>query len=484
MLNVLVVCTAVLVGLLVGWWLRGAAPGTPQLRQRSDDAVRAREILERLRELTRNVAADVDQHKALMGRITDELHATEEREPATVLKAVDRLIRSNEQMQAQLSSAEARLATQARQLVSHAVEARTDSLTALANRRAFDQAMNQACADMAQQGAPATIMMIDIDRFKQLNDTYGHQAGDAVLRSVAQVLRQRIPEEHLVARYGGEEFAVIFARTTVEQIERLAEHARRAGGEGTIEFAGLTLRVTVSSGMAQLLPGESAASVIGRSDDALYVSKAQGRNCGHVHTGRRVVAVGQTAPAEKGTPAARTRPAPMEVGISSPQVFSSDVRRRLAEWKTGGTPLCLLFVQIDDLEQIRAQHGDDNGDAAVRALTLTLKAAMREMDHAARFDGDTLSLLLPGCTMRGAAAVAENLRTGAARCELSSRYTCRQFTVSIGIGEALEDEQEDDLIERVRSSLHVARLHGRDCTYLHDGIELHLIGVGRLSMAT
>jgi hypothetical protein len=56
--------------------------------------------------------------------------------------------------------------------------------------------------------------------------------------------------------------------------------------------------------------------------------------------------------------------------------------------------------------------------------------------------------------------------------------------VSIGIGEALEDEQEDDLIERVRSSLHVARLHGRDCTYLHDGIELHLIGVGRLSMAT
>ena len=108
---------------------------------------------------------------------------------------------------------------------------------------------------------------------------------------------------------------------------------------------------------------------------------------------------------------------------------------------------------------------------------------MREMDHAARFEGDALSLLLPGCTMRGAVAVAERLRAAAARCELHQRYARRHFTVSIGAAEALADENEDALIDRVRTSLNVARQHGQDCTYLHDGVDLHLIGAGRLSMA-
>jgi GGDEF domain-containing protein len=92
-------------------------------------------------------------------------------------------------------------------------------------------------------------------------------------------------------------------------------------------------------------------------------------------------------------------------------------------------------------------------------------------------------LLLPGCTLRGAATVAENLRAAAARCDLA-RYPCRQFTVSIAIGEALEEEHEEDLIQRVRESLSLAQLHGRDCTYLHDGVDFHLIGVGQLSLTT
>lgn len=483
MWDVVVVCTAVLVGLLGGWWLRGNDPRIQRLSYPFDNADRAREILERLRELTRNVAADVDKHQALMGRITDELHASEDQEPATVLKAVDKLIQSNERMQRQLTSAEARLETQAKQLVNHAVEALTDALTLVANRRAFDKALGDACRAMAEQGTPATIMMIDIDHFKSLNDSYGHQAGDAVLRGVAQILRQRIPAENLVARYGGEEFAVVFPTAHAEQVMRVAERARRAVGEGTFDFEGLSLHVTVSGGLAELLPGETVASVIGRSDDALYVSKGQGRNCMHVHNGRRVMPVDDQAQEADPHADESSTSAPHDPGISSPAVFSSDVRRRLSEWKSGGAPLCMLFVQVDDLDQIRAKYGDDNGQAVLRALTLTLKAAMREMDHAARFEEDALSLLLPGCTMRGAITVAERLRAAAARCELHARYPCRHFTVSIGVAEAMEDEHEDALIQRVRASLHVARQQGQDCTYLHDGVQLHLVGAGRLSMA-
>jgi diguanylate cyclase (GGDEF)-like protein len=335
---------------------------------------------------------------------------------------------------------------------------------------------------MAQRAVPTTIMMIDIDRFKDLNDSYGHQAGDAVLKGVAQVLRQRVPEGNLVARYGGEEFAIVFPDLHLDQVERIAEHARRAVGDATFDFHGLTLHVTVSAGLAELLPGETAASVVGRSDDALYVSKDQGRNCTHVHNGRRVVSVGHSPAAEAERGPEKPAPAPHDVGISSPAVFSSDVRRRLSEWKGGGAPLCVLFVQVDDLDEIRAQQGEDNGNAAIRALTLTLKAVMREMDHAARFDGDALSLLLPGCTMRGAVAVAERLRAAAARCELHPRYARRNFTISIGAAEALPEENEDALIDRVRTSLNIARQHGQDCTYLHDGTELHLIGAGRWSV--
>ena len=120
----------------------------------------------------------------------------------------------------------------------------------------------------------------------------------------------------------------------------------------------------------------------------------------------------------------------------------------------------------------------------LRALTLTLKASMREIDHAARFEGEALSLLLPGATLRGAVGVAERLRATAARIELPKRYQERQFTVSIGVAESQEDENEDQLIERVRDSLTVAHMHGRDCTYVHDGLDFVLIGVGSVSMST
>jgi diguanylate cyclase (GGDEF)-like protein len=481
MLEVLVVCTAVLIGLLGGWWLRGNNPRIQAPRSRDEDALRAREMLDRLRELTQHVAADVDQHKALMGRINDELHASEERQPTTVLNALDKLIESNERMQQQLQSAEAKLATQAQQLVSHAAEARTDPLTMLANRRVFDQGMEEALLAMRDHGALATILMLDVDHFKALNDNYGHQAGDAVLRGVAGVLRQQIPAEFLVTRYGGEEFAVVLPSTTLDKAQAFAERVRQTLGETTHDFDGLKLRVTVSIGLAQLQTGDTSTSVVGRADEALYAAKQQGRNLTCLHDGLQVLRVRVAPPVEPKRSIASPPPKP-EPGISSPEVFSSDIRRRMGDWHSGGSPLCVLFVQVDELKEIREEGDDENAHAAMRALTLSLKAAMREIDHAARFEGDTLSLLLPGCTMRGAVTVAERLRAAAARCMLPKRYTRRQFTISVGVAEALAHENEDSLIERVRTSLDAARLHGRNCTYLHDGVDLHLIGVGQQSI--
>lgn len=484
MLELFAICTALVVGLGCGWWLRGAAPHYLRILTQAEDAARARETLDRLRNLTHDVASDVDKHKALMGRINNQLNSAGRLCPTSVARAVERLIECNERIQKQLDSAEDKLQDQARQIASHSAEAQTDPLTGLANRRVFDKELERVHRACADRTTSALVMILDIDHFKNLNDTYGHQAGDKVLLGIAQVLRDCIPDHHTVARYGGEEFAVIFLGRDIDEAREISERARRGIGTEKYDFDGLQLHVTASSGVAQLLPGETTSSLVGRADDALYVSKNKGRDSAHFHDGTTILPL-QSRPKPAGEPPRHETPKPSyETGISSPATFSADLRRRISEWKSGGAPLCVLFVQIDNLNTLRQRCDDDNCTAIRRALTLTLKAIMREIDHAARFEGDALSLLLPGATLPGAVAVAERLRSAAARCELPSRYKRQHFTVSICVGQVQADENEANLIERVRDSLTSAHVHGQDCTYVHDGLDPFLVGVGGVGVST
>lgn len=162
------------------------------------------------------------------------------------------------------------------------VLASTDPLTKVANRRGFDRAFLKMIANARKTDAPMTLAMIDIDRFKAINDEHGHPIGDRVLLCTAQALSAAFRKGDLVARYGGEEFAVVLASTDLEAAERrvrglLAEIAGR-----TFEFeAGdqmKSLRFTVSCGLAQLCPEDSERDLIRRADRALYDAKQQGRN--------------------------------------------------------------------------------------------------------------------------------------------------------------------------------------------------------------
>lgn len=160
-------------------------------------------------------------------------------------------------------------------------DAMTDALSGLANRKAFDEALERDCRTADLRGEPVTLAVLDIDFFKHFNDTWGHQTGDQVIRYVGSVIQRACPGTRLGVRYGGEEFAIIFpgeslkaALAAVEEI-RVEVSSRVLKRRSTNEDLGA---ITVSAGVAERKPGEPTTSLVERADQALYASKKAGRN--------------------------------------------------------------------------------------------------------------------------------------------------------------------------------------------------------------
>jgi diguanylate cyclase len=160
-------------------------------------------------------------------------------------------------------------------------ESLTDPLTSLANRKHFDDKLAQAIVDSAETSEPLSLVMTDIDHFKNFNDTWGHLTGDQVLRLVAMSLKQNVKGQDIAARYGGEEFAVILPNTVLRSGLTVADHIRRAvmSKELMKRSTGQNLgRVTISLGVATARKGDTAQSLIARADACLYAAKRNGRN--------------------------------------------------------------------------------------------------------------------------------------------------------------------------------------------------------------
>jgi diguanylate cyclase (GGDEF)-like protein len=155
----------------------------------------------------------------------------------------------------------------------------TDGLTGLRNYRYFQQAVSRETERAVRFGRPMGLLMLDLDHFKDVNDTHGHQVGDAVLIEVADRVRAEVREVDLVARYGGEEFAVILPETDRGGAEHIAERICERVRSRPLHAAGVELRLTVSIGVA-VLPddGTTPSALVRVADDALYAAKASGRD--------------------------------------------------------------------------------------------------------------------------------------------------------------------------------------------------------------
>lgn len=179
-------------------------------------------------------------------------------------------------------------------------EAFTDGLTGLGNRKAFDAEGERIIAETIETGRAFSLIMMDIDHFKDFNDSFGHQVGDQVLRLVARTLTDGIKRRDFAARYGGEEFAIILPETNlnggmkVGDILRLAVANKDLVNRATGEKLG---RITLSGGVAEHTVGESIDSLISRADQALYTAKHNGRN--QIATAPTIADMKDAAPKKK-----------------------------------------------------------------------------------------------------------------------------------------------------------------------------------------
>ncbi len=154
-----------------------------------------------------------------------------------------------------------------------------DGLTGAFNRRKFDEELIREFSRARRYKAPLSLLLFDLDHFKKINDTYGHQAGDEVLRVVARIAGANLRKSDFFARYGGEEFVIILPSTPQNGCQQVGERLRQAIASTPISWENISINATISVGVTQMRPAtENCQALLSEVDKALYASKSNGRN--------------------------------------------------------------------------------------------------------------------------------------------------------------------------------------------------------------
>lgn len=480
-LDLLFALMMVSVGFVSGWMLNRMHRGDA-----SSETEHAQQALAKLRELAFSVAADVGEHTRNVMEISSELSTAKEGNGEIddlVLSSVANIIKNNERLQGQLASAESRLQQQAAELETQLAVARTDALTTLNNRRAFDDDLNRRFAEWQRRKTIFSLLLLDVDHFKKFNDTHGHQAGDAVLKGVAATLKQTMREMDIVSRYGGEEFAAILPVTNLQEACRAAERARAAVEAAMYQFEDQQLRVTISVGAAQILTTDTTGLLIKRADEALYASKGAGRNCVQYHDGQQCLP--GNVPAETAAEtAAETEWKKTGSGVmSTPKVapatphnvadmvgFRQHLTRRLTECRNQNLPLSFLLVDFDQYKEVHDRQGAAQAELACEALVMFLATLLSPADILARLSKGQLAVMLPGASLTVSLETAERVRLAIADSPLQVRGTPINATASLGLTLAGPKDDLESLLKQADVALFASKAAGKNCTHqMRDG---------------
>ncbi len=272
-------------GLAIGVEPRQAAVGEPKHPAQKAEAIDR---------LLRSIARLIQTHLTDSDAFSERLHSATERlskhpQAGPVNDIVLALLADNRDMRDKLATLrdqleESRLkALQLQNELQRSEEAgMRDPVTLIGNRRFFDAALAEELNKARSAGADFCLALADLDRFKLVNDRFGHLVGDRLLRLFAEILTKNVRSEDRVARFGGEEFAILLPGASLENAVKAADRIRRIleSKHWTIEPDGERVgKITASFGVAKLRPGETGADLLKRADQRLYDAKAKGRNC-------------------------------------------------------------------------------------------------------------------------------------------------------------------------------------------------------------
>ncbi len=193
-------------------------------------------------------------------------------------RTINRVKREIGRTRSELERTKGELETLRKQLEKYREQSIIDELTKVLNRRGIMDVLSREMARSRRFNTPLSVIILDIDDFKKVNDTYGHLVGDKVLQAVASIVKENLRATDVVGRYGGEEFLVVLPDTDAEGARVVAEKLRKAIEKKVYKYKDKTFKVTVSLGVAQMREGDTPESLINRADRALYLSKSAGKN--------------------------------------------------------------------------------------------------------------------------------------------------------------------------------------------------------------
>jgi diguanylate cyclase len=448
------------------WYLKHADPSalngsssdaeTLAEEAEANETERAKMAAMQLRDLAKNMALDVGVHNSLVSGISEELGniaAGSENPQAAVAAAVTKILSANDQLQDRLAEAEQKIQRQAEEIRAQQSEALTDALTKLANRRAFDQAITKNIDEFNTKRHPFSLLIFDVDHFKQFNDTHGHQAGDEVLRCVGRTLKSTTKTPAVPCRYGGEEFAVILPNTRVDSARILAERIRKAIESMNVAFEGKNLKVSASIGVAEMLQGEDDTKVIRRADDGVYSAKAAGRNqtywndgqqCLPVHAASKMATPGN----EKKSGPGSSQPSAPEGDLPSRESFTDELQRRISESHRFGVSLSIMQLNILDYDHLEKSYGNAVGKLLLDSVAQFIRSSLRDMDLLGQLCKGRFVVMLPGSSEKEAIMVGRRVQTAISNCVIPLGGKQLKLEVSHGVTDVYPDDDAPGMIER------------------------------------